>query len=116
MKGQIPFGQKTVPRSQRQKNLAKSCTKLRSYFLKTLLYIVFSKIKEAHDIRQENGYASDLEMTSSGGERAEKESKALVSPAGTASCFGYKGATLKITTVKYAEGLRSQCQEATTKS
>ena len=73
-------------------------------------------IKETNDIRQENGYASDLEMTSSWGERAEKESKGLVSPAGTASCFGYKGATLKITTVKYAEGLRSQCQEATTKS
>ena len=73
-------------------------------------------IKETNDIRQENGYASDLEMTSSWGKRAEKESKGLVSPAGTASCFGYKGATLKITTVKYAEGLRSQCQEATTKS
>lgn len=29
-------------------------------------------------------------------------SKALVSPAGTASCFGNKGTTLKITIVKHA--------------
>lgn len=40
-----------------------------------------------------------------GGKKKKKElqgSKALVSPAGTASCFGYKGAMLKITIVTHA--------------
>lgn len=55
-------------------------------------------------------------MTSRKKKKELKGSKPLVSPAGTASCFGYKGFMLKITIVKHAEGLRSQWQEATTKS
>lgn len=42
--------------------------------------------------------------------------KTLDSPAGTASCFGYKGGTLKITIIKDTQGLRNQWQEATTKN
>lgn len=47
---------------------------------------------------------------------AGKGSKAPDSPAGTASCFGYKGVTLCVTTTKHASGLRSQWQEATSKN
>lgn len=45
-----------------------------------------------------------------------KGSEGLVYPVGTASCFGYKGAILKITLIKHTEGMRSQWQEATTKT
>ena len=55
-------------------------------------------------------------MTSRKKKKELKGSKTLVSPAGTASCFGYKRVMLKITIVQHAEGLRSQWQEATTKS
>lgn len=69
----------------------------------------------AVDEWQENGYDSDLQKTDLKKKKAERI-KTLDSLAGTASCFGYKGATLKITIIKDTQGLRSQRQEATTKN
>lgn len=89
--------------------------KLQGHFLIALYTVFFINIRNAFMTVDKRMGMTEIDKRRIK-KKTTKRFKTLDSPAGIASCFGYKGGTLKITIIKDMQGLRNQWQEATTKN